>query len=382
MKKRKIAYISGTRADFGLMTSVLAAIDRGSKLQLQLYVTGMHLMPEFGNTINHVRKQFPDVKVIPATFSSDDRLGMGRFAGDYLQKAIEILNEERPDFILILGDRVEMLCTALAALYLGIPTGHLHGGEKTSTVDEISRHAITKLASIHFAATLESAKRIEKMGEEKWRIHIVGAPALDTILNEKLPSREELFHKLGINPKEKVILVIQHPVTEQIDEAGNQMEETITAVKTFNLPVVVIFPNSDPGGRRIINVIEGERNNPLFHIFASLEYKYFLALEKEAAIMVGNSSAGMIESASFKLPVVNIGTRQDKRQRGTNVIDVDYNREQIRNAIEKSLNDKDYLAKIATVKNPWGDGKTADKVRKILEDLKFNEKLLKKQLTY
>src|SRR3989338_5518225 len=135
--RKKIAYISGTRADFGLMTPILEAIDKSEKLQLYLYVTGIHLMPDFGNTIDQVSKQFPNVRIIPATFSSDSRLGMARFTGDYLQKAVEILNEERPDFILILGDRVEMLCTALAATYLGIPTGHLHGGERTSTVDEL-----------------------------------------------------------------------------------------------------------------------------------------------------------------------------------------------------------------------------------------------------
>lgn len=380
--KRKIAYISGTRADFGLMTPVLKAIEKSDKLELLTFATGIHLMPDFGHTIDHVKVEFPDTKIIPAIFSSDDRTGMAKFTGEYLQKLVKVLNKDRPDLVLILGDRVEMLCTALVCVYLGIPIAHLHGGEKTSTVDDISRHAITKLSSLHFAATEESATRIKKMGEKGWRIHVVGAPALDVLLNEKLPQRKDVFKKLRLNPKDKIVLVAQHPVSEQIDEAGKQMEETIEAVKSFNLPVVVTFPHPDPGGRKIIEVIERERENRLFHIFPSLEYKDWLALEREVAVMVGNSSAGMIESSSFRIPVVNVGARQRGRQRGDNVIDVDYNGEQIKKAIEKSLNDKNYLAKISKIKNPWGDGKTGERIREILENIEFNKKLLNKQLTY
>jgi len=385
--RKKIAYISGTRADFGLMTPILEAIDKSEKLQLYLYVTGIHLMPDFGNTIDQVSKQFPNVRIIPATFSSDSRLGMARFTGDYLQKAVEILNEERPDFILILGDRVEMLCTALAATYLGIPTGHLHGGERTSTVDELARHAITKLASLHFAATSESAQRIRKLGEEEWRIHTVGAPALDIILNEKLPSREEVFERLGLDPKEKIILVVQHPVSEQAEEAGSQMQETIEAVKNFNLPTVVVFPHPDVGGKKIIDVIERERNNPFFHIFPSLEYKDWLCLEREAAVMVGNSSAGMIETASFYTPTVNIGIRQKNRERGLNVTDVAADREEIKAAIKKSFYDEDYLKEIARSVSPWGDGTAGKRIVKILTELDWDnpnkiDRLLHKEMTY
>lgn len=382
MKKRKVAYISGTRADFGLMTPVLKAIEASDKLQLDLFATGIHLMDEFGHTVDYVHKQFPRTKIIPATFKSDDRLGMAKFMGNYLQKAVAILSREKVDLILILGDRVEMICSALAATYLGIPTAHLHGGEITSTIDEVARHAITKLASLHFTATEDSAQRIKKMGEEEWRIFVVGAPALDVILNETLPTREELFQKMGLDPKNKIILVVQHPVTEQISKAGRQMAETIAAVKSFNLPAVLTFPHPDPGGRQIIRVIEKEKNNPLFKIFKSLEFRDWLALEKEAAVMLGNSSAGIIESAAFKTPVVNIGDRQNGRLQSGNVINVGYNRAEIARAIEKSLSDKDYLKKVKKVKNIWGDGKTALKVRQILEKIEMGEKLLAKRMTY
>jgi GDP/UDP-N,N'-diacetylbacillosamine 2-epimerase (hydrolysing) len=380
--KKKIAYISGTRADFGLMTPVLKAVQNSEKLKLRLYATGMHLMPEFGETINYIRKEFPEVAPIQAAFEKDGREGAAKFAGYFLNKLALEFSESRPDFVLILGDRPEMLCVAVACLYLGIPTGHLHGGEKTSTVDEIARHAITKLATIHFPATNESAERIRKMGEEEWRIHVVGAPALDMILNEELPSKEELYGKLGLKREDKFILITQHPVSEEVEDAGKQMEETIFAVKEVALPVVVTYPNADAGGQKIIEVIEREKNNPLFHIFPSLEYKMFLSAEREAAVWIGNSSGAMIESSSFKTPVVNIGIRQKGRQRGNNVIDAGYDRNEIVSAIDKSLNDKDYLEKISKIKNPWGDGKTGPRIAEILENLQIDSALLAKRLTY
>ncbi|MBI2062847.1 MAG: UDP-N-acetylglucosamine 2-epimerase (hydrolyzing) [Candidatus Yanofskybacteria bacterium] len=380
--KKKVAYVSGTRADFGLMTPILRAIDKSKKLNLQVYATGIHLMPEFGETVRHVRKEFPDTISIKAKFETDNRLGTAKFTGNFLERLANIFSENKPDFVLTLGDRPEMLCTAMACLYLGIPTGQVHGGEKTSTVDEVARHAITKLSHIHFPATEESARRIEKMGEEDWRIHIVGAPALDAILNEKLPTREELFKELGLDFRKKVILVTQHPVSEEAEDAAIQMEETLAAIKKFNLPAVITYPHADAGGRKIIKVLEKEKSNPLFHIFPSLEYKQFLAFEREAAVWVGNSSGAMIESSSFQTPVVNIGIRQMGRQRGDNVIDVGHNKKEIEKAIDKSLNDAAYLKRLKKIKNPWGDGKTGPRVAKILENININARLLTKQITH
>ena len=364
------------------MTPILRSINKSGKLSLQVYATGIHLMPRFGNTFKEVQKEFPGVEKINATFDSDDRLGTARFIGKFSTLLVEALNKDLPDLVLTLGDRPEMLCVSKTCLYLGIPTGHVHGGEKTSTVDELARHAITKLSHIHFPATKESAERIKKMGEESWRIHIVGAPALDVILNEKLPTREELFKELGINPNQKVILVSQHPVSEEIKQAGKQIGATLTAVKKFGLPVVITYPHADAGGREIIVAIDREKNNPLFKIIPSLAHKQFLALEKEAAVWVGNSSGALIESSSFCTPVVNIGTRQNNRQRGNNVINVGYDVNEIKTAIDKSLNDKKYLAKLAKISNPWGDGKTGPRVAKILEKISIDDRLLIKQITY
>src|SRR3989344_2507757 len=380
--KKKIAYVSGTRADFGLMTPVLRALDRSPELDLMVYATGMHVMPEFGGTAKEVEREFPQTKRIDAVFSGDGRSGAAEFIGPFIASLVKVFGENRPDFVLTLGDRVEMLSTAMACAYLGIPTGQIHGGEKTYTVDEMVRHAITKLSQLHFPATQTSAERIKRLGEDEWRIHVVGAPALDVILNEQLPSRDELFAALGLDLNRKFILLTEHPVSEEFEEAGRQMAESIAAVKIFGLPVVVSYPNADAGGRKIVEVINSEKNNPLFHIFPSLPFKQFLALEREAAVWVGNSSGAMIESASFKTPVVNVGLRQLGRERGKNVIDVPHERAAIIRAVEISLNDRDYLAKLSGATNPWGDGQTGPRIAKLLEDLVLASNLLAQQITY
>ena len=378
---KKIAYVTGTRADFGLMTPVLRAIAKSAKLRLVVYATGMHLMPEFGNTITEVEAEFPDAIRLPATFAGDTREAMAMFSSVLLSALVPRLAEDRPDILLTLGDRPEMLCAAHACLYLGIPTAHVHGGDVTSTVDEIARHAITKLSHLHFPAAPDSAERILKMGEEPWRVHVVGAPALDRILNEPLPSHEMLFTKLGLDPREKILFVTQHPVSGEEEDAGRQMEETLHAAKRFALPIVVMYPNADAGGRRMIEVIERERNNPRFRVFPHLPHLEFLALERDAAVWIGNSSAAMIEAASFKTPVVNVGTRQLGRIRGGNVIDASHDREAIASAITRALDDA-FRASLGYVTNPWGDGATGPRVARILEEIVVDSRLLSKRISY
>lgn len=381
-KIKKIAYISGTRADFGLMTPILRAVQKNKKLGLKIYITGAHLMKELGNTGREVLKEFPGTQIIPAIFP-DNEWGMAEFTGNFITKLTKKLSLDKPNLVLVLGDRVEMLCTAVACAYLGLPIGHVHGGDKSTTVDDSARHAITKLAAIHFPATQEAAQRIQKMGEEKRRIYTVGAPTIDAILNEDLPNRTELFKQLGLDPDQKLILLTQHPVTESYKKAGQQIQETISAIRDFNLPTIATYPHPDKGGKKIIEVLEKEKaDNPVFRIFANLPYNQFLALEREASVWVGNSSAQVIESASFKTPVVMVGNRQDGRLRGKNVINTGYNRKEISKAIHKSLYDKKYLAGLKNITNPWGDGKTGPRVAKILENINIDDRLLTKQITY
>ena len=380
--KKKIAYVTGTRADFGLMTPVLNAIEKSDKLSLRMYATGMHLMPAFGRTVRLVRKAFPSTTVIPAVFKGNTSESTAAFAADALREVTKAFTRNHPDFALLLGDRPEMLAVATACLYLGIPTGHLHGGERTATADENARHGITKLASLHLPATQDAARRLKRMGEEAWRIRVVGAPALDVIRGRRsLPSKSDLFGFLHFSAQKHFALLVQHPGS-QGSAAGGEIKETIAALKSVALPTVAVCPNADAGSFAIIRALEKERRNPRFRIFKNIPYDMFLAAEREAALLIGNSSAALIEGAAWKKPVINLGDRQRGRLRGKNVIDVPFNRKKIARVILAALHDRAFRRALLNMENPWGDGKTGPRVRKILENLPSDSELLSKQMSY
>ncbi len=382
IRTRKILYISGTRADYGLMRETLLNIKRCPELKIEIAATGMHLMPEFGKTINEIKKDGFKVYEMDATYKNDSRESMANFIGEFVQLLSEKIKIIKPDMILLLGDRGEMLSGAVVGAYLAIPVVHIHGGDVTSTVDEFSRHAITKLSHIHLVATKNSAQRIEKMGEDKWRIFVVGAPGLDEILNEKLLSKKEIAKKYSMNLTEPILLVIQHPVSAEIENSAKQIKETMEAIKELSLQAIVVYPNADAGGREIIKVIEKYTKYPFIKIYKNVPRKDYLSLMNIASAMIGNSSSGMIEAPSFHLPMVNIGGREKGRERAANIIDVDYNKKQIKKGIQKAIYDKNFLAKLKNCKNPYGDGKVGPKIAKILSKIPINKKLLEKKITY
>ncbi|MDO8740191.1 MAG: UDP-N-acetylglucosamine 2-epimerase [Candidatus Woesearchaeota archaeon] len=381
MKKRHIVYITGTRGDFGLMKNVLREINKNPEFRLSIIVTGMHLMDEFGNSLKEVEKENFTLYKLNAIYKSDDRTSMAEFAADCLKGCVKIFKKIKPDILLVIGDRAESIAASVAAAYMKIPIAHIHGGDKSATIDEPVRHAITKLASIHLAATKFSAERIEKMGEEKWRIFVVGAPSLDAILNSEIADKKTVEKKLNVDLGKPVIIVLQHPSFDS-EQADKQMTETMDAVKELGEQTIVIYPNADAGGRKIIDVIEKYRRCKNVKIFKNIEHSLFLGLMKTASVMIGNSSCGIIEAPSFNLPVVNIGERQDGRDRCSNVVDVGYNKKRIVSAIKKALYDKEFIKGIKGCKNIYGDGKTAKRIVKILSETKIDNKLLQKRLTY
>ncbi|OGK57154.1 UDP-N-acetyl-D-glucosamine 2-epimerase, UDP-hydrolysing [Candidatus Roizmanbacteria bacterium RIFCSPLOWO2_02_FULL_38_10] len=381
-RQKKIVYISGGRMDFGLMLPVLKAIKQSKSLDLQVYFTGLHLMREFGKTEKMVKKEFPNPKPLPAIYLGDEKKASVVFISDLLTKIVDAFIKNRPDITITLGDRPEMLAVAIASQYLGIVTAQIHAGDKTMHIDEIARHAITKLSHLFFVATNDAKKRVERLGEDQFRIHLVGAPGLDSIVNEKLPNTQEVYRFLNLKPKDKFILLLQHSVWDQVHQAGKQMTMLISIIKRFQLPTVVIYPNADAGARAMIDVIDKERNNPLFRIFPNVDRNMFLALEREAAVWVTNSSAGMIESGTFHTPVVNVGSRQHGRIHSANVILVGFDEDKIHQAIVKCLEDGSFLRLIKKKSNPWGDGKTASRIVKVLENIEITNKLLVKQIRY
>jgi UDP-N-acetylglucosamine 2-epimerase (non-hydrolysing)/GDP/UDP-N,N'-diacetylbacillosamine 2-epimerase (hydrolysing) len=380
---KKVAVITGTRADYGIFRPVLNAIQKSPELTLSLIVTGMHLSEKFGHTLDEIERDgFTIDAKLHLGLSEDTGASMARDVGDCISGLSDVFEQVKPDILLILGDRGEMLAAAITGAYMNIPVAHLHGGEVSGTVDESVRHAITKLSHIHFPATEESAARIKKLGEDEFRIHVVGAPALDTILSECLIPKEKIAQMFNLNASKPIILAVQHPVTTELDDVERQIRETMEALVAISGQTVLTYPNADAGGRKIIEVIERYRQYPFIQIHKSLNHIEYLSLMRSANVMVGNSSSGIIEAPSFGLPAVNVGTRQDGRQRADNIIDVGYDKNEIIEAIKKGLYDKKYISKVKKCVNPYGNGKAGATIATILENIEITPELLKKKIVY
>lgn len=380
--KRKVLYISGTRADFGLMKTVLKKINMHPRLSLEIIATGAHLMEEFGMTVREIQEEGFSVHVIDAVIEKDSNNSMVGFIGNFLQQLSEELPIIDPDIILILGDRGEMLAGAIAGSYMNIPVAHIHGGEISSTIDDITRHAITKLSHIHLAATKESADRILRMGEDSSRIFIVGAPGLDELLNSDLIQPKIVADKYNVDPNLPLILIIQHPVSLEADHAADQIRETLDAVLETGQQAIIIYPNADTGGREMIKMIHMYEPDRSIRIVKNIPHTEFLSLLRISSVLVGNSSSGIIEAPSFGIPVINVGTRQWGRQRTQNVIDTGYSKDQIVAAIRKSITDTAFIEQSRMCQNPYGDGTSSDKIIKILSEISIDASLLQKRMTY
>ena len=381
---RRIAVVTGTRAEYGLLYSVLKAIGARTELKLALVVTGMHLSREFGYTVREIENDGFSIEAkVDMLLSSDTPAAMAKSIGLGVIGMAQTWEQLKPDMILVLGDRVEPLAATISGAYMNIPVAHIHGGDSTrGGLDESARHAITKFAHIHFPATKISAQRIVKMGEDEWRVHVVGSPALDIILSEPLLPPKALTEKFGLDLSQSLVLVVQHPVTTQVDEAPKQMRETLEAIVEIGYPTIIIYPNSDAGGHRMIEVIKQYDKYPLIETFKSLPRKEYLSLMKISSVMVGNSSSGIIDAPSFGLPAINIGMRQEGRERGKNVIDVGHSKLEIIEAVHKALTDKRFLASVKRRENPYGDGKTGPRIAEILSRIENTTQLLQKRITY
>lgn len=382
-KRRRIAVITGTRAEYGIIRPVLEEIKAHPQLELLLIVMAQHLSPDFGYTIREIKQDGFEIAACVETLLSSDSLGgMARALGLAIIELTQTIEMIHPDIIMVTGDRGEMLAGAIVGAHMNIPVAHLHGGEVSGTVDELIRHAITKFAHIHFAATEQSAQRIQQLGEDKKRIFIVGAVGLDEIRRGDFLPRDEVLRELGFDGSKPILLVSQHPVTTEIEEASQQMRETMEAIKELGLQTVLIYPNSDAGGRKMRQVLEEYLGLEFIRAFKNISRKLYLGVMNAADVMVGNSSSGIIEAPSFKLPFINIGTRQQGRQRAGNVIDVPYNREKIKEAIKYVLSNKDLRFALAGVKNPYDWGMSGPQIARILATIEINRDLLQKRLRY
>lgn len=382
---KNVCIITGTRADYGILKPVMSEIKKDKKLKLSIIATGMHLSRQFGYTIKEIEKDgFKINKKIKTVTKKDSLSEMAKSLGYGIIGITEALEQIKPDILMILGDRTEALASAISGAYINIPVAHIHGGDSAASthIDDSNRHAITKLAHIHFPATKRSAERIIKMGEKPESVFVVGSPSIDSILNEKMYEPEEISKKYGLNLYEPILLVVQHPVSTEIKDNAKHIVETLNALKELKHQTILIYPNADAGGREMIKVIKKYEKYHFIKTFKNISHKEYLSLMKIASVMIGNSSSGIIEAPSFKLPVINIGTRQKERERAENVIDAKYEKKDIIARVEKALYDKVFLKKVKKCKNPYGDGKSSKRIIKILNEMKIDKKILQKKITY
>lgn len=380
---RTIAVVTGSRAEYGYLKPLMSAIQKDVDLKLIPLVTGTHLLPKFGNTCEIVKNDFPSSIEIQMDIPGDSLKDMALYLSSGIRNFAEFLNENRPDILVVLGDRSESLAAALAACYLNIPVAHINGGDVTgTTIDESVRHAITKLAHIHFVHTRQNAERVEKMGEERKRIFITGALTLDTILNMPLPSKKEIFKKYHLDEEKTTFLVVFHSITTLKDRGFSQLEKLFEVLDTLKEQTVLFYPNVDAGGDQLRTLIKNYEGKSYLHTFINLPHQDYLGLMKSVDVMIGNSSSGIIEAPAFHVPVVNIGSRQQGRERSMNIIDVEPKKDEILAAIHKGLFDKDFLKKIQKCVNTFGDGHAAERIVNILKSIEINESLIQKQITY
>jgi UDP-hydrolysing UDP-N-acetyl-D-glucosamine 2-epimerase len=369
---RKIAVITGTRADYGHLYQIIKGIHDDPELELQLIVSSMHLSPEFGMTVKAIEKDgFPVAERVEMLLSSDTDEGVSISMGLGAIGFAKAYSRLRPDIIVILGDRFEIHAAASAAAPFRIPVAHIHGGESTEgVIDELFRHSITKLSHLHFAATQVYADRIRQMGEKPENIFVTGAPGLDSIINLTLLSKDALAGELGIPSDMNWGVVTFHPATLETENTESSLKEILRALDSFpQVHWVFTFPNADTSGRTIIAHIKAyaAEKGKQASVFISLGQPRYLSVLKAAAVMVGNSSSGIIEAPSFELPVVNIGSRQEGRIRAKNVIDVpEGGRAAIIVAIRKALS-REFRDTLKGLENPYGDGTASSRILQVLK---------------
>jgi UDP-hydrolysing UDP-N-acetyl-D-glucosamine 2-epimerase len=372
MFKKKILIITERRADYSRFKPILQLIKKSKFLDYVLVVTGTHLLKTHGLTINEIKKdKFRINYQIKSFFSSntDDGENMINAIANILKKISLIIKKSNPNIILTGFDIGGNFALTVAGAHLNIPVVHIQGGEVTGSIDESLRHSMSKFSNYHLVANLDAKIRLIKMGEQKNKIFIVGCPSLDALFQEPFLTDREINIRFKINCKKKFFIVIQHPVTTEQKFSKNQILETIKAIKKTREQALFILPNNDSGHSDIVNEIK--KNNLNWSESLSLsEYRSLLA---RASILIGNSSSGIHEAASFKLPVINIGTRQNGRLQPRNVVNADYNAKDILNKIKFCLNNYKYINSLKKLKNPYGDGNSASKIIKVLKKINLLE---------
>lgn len=384
-KKRKICVFSGKRGGFGAYLPLMRLIDKDSRLELQILLGDMHASEEFGNTADEARKFFPKSKIEIIEMGAgrgDSSLIRAENLGTCLQKSAQILERLKPDILMVHSDRGEHLMAAFAALNLGIPIVHTQGGEVSGNIDDIQRHAITKIAHLHFPETRAAADRIKKMCEQNWRIKTVGSMYIDRIVKKMYSPFNGIREKYGLGPGEKYFIIIFHPDTFESKDANYKvMKNILQAVKSFKLRSFIVYPCSDPGYSGVLKAIKEIECDSQFLIHKNIDNLDFLSLMENALAFIGNSSCALVEAPYFNLPAVNVGKRQIGRDREENVVDALPSQIDIRKKINFVLTNAKFRDGLKKCGYRLGDGKASERIVRILKNITLNERFFRKRMS-
>ena len=355
--KRKIVFLTGTRADFGKLKPLINRVEHSSEFDCFIFVTGMHTLSKYGFTYDEVRKQ--NYKEMFVFINQTHSTEMDIILANTIMGFSNFINEIKPDLIVVHGDRVEALAGAIVGAFNNRLVAHIEGGEVSGTIDEIIRHAITKLAHTHFVANDVARRRLVQMGENEKTLFVIGSPDIDIMLSNTLPSLPEVKRRYEI-PYERYAVFCYHPVTTELDSLKHDIKNVVSALIQSRKNYVVIYPNNDNGSEIIIKEIETLQKNRNFRVLPSMRFEYFLTLLKNAEFVIGNSSSGIREAGIYGVPTVNIGTRQQNRSKSRSIINVPAVHADVLKAIAKTNNLK--------VKKTFefGKGNSAEKFFKII----------------
>lgn len=379
-KKRKIAVVTTSRADFGHLYWTLKDLETNSEIDLKLIAIGSHFSPEFGNTFKEIEADgFTIDERVECLISSDSDVGMAKTIGVETLGLADVLGKMRPDILLLIADRYEMLAPASTALALRIPIAHIEGGDiSEGAIDDAVRNALTKMSHLHFTTSEKSKKRVLAMGEEAWRVHQVGSPSLDNLRRRKLFSKSEIEKDLEMDFSQKTVVVAYHPVTLSSDTVS-EADVVFDALTKIPQQIVFCYPNSDAGSHKLIERAKNfcqQRSNA--HLFVNLNHLKYWSLLKYSDLLLGNSSSGIMETASLELPTVNIGIRQKGREKPINILDAKPESNSILQAVEKGL-DKEFRSSLVGMTNLFGNGHASERIIKVLSETPLGEKLLIKR---
>ncbi len=388
MGKRKIIAVTGARSEYDLLFSVYKKLQEDSRFDFRIIVTGPHLSERFGFTAKHVVADgFIIEDEIFNLVDSNKKIGRVISIGNQIPGLAQSFYRCKPDLILVAGDREEAISTTLTAAYMDIPVAHFFGGDiaKDGNIDNGVRYASSKLAHIHFPSLEAHKETLVRLGEDEWRIFVIGNPALDRFVNTRELTPAALAQALRIDalPDEYFVL-IQHSIITEVEKQGEYIRETLDAIVNSGVFCFINYPNSGPGDGAIIGEYQeyAAKYSSQFRLFQNLDREVYINLLRKAKCLLGNSSSGLLEAPSLGLPAINIGSRQRGRVHGENVIFVDNDKDEILSAIRKATSDQSFLERVKLRKNPYGDGNSATKVIEILANIELNDRLIHKDITY